>query len=279
MHRHRTVVPKYSSAHRFACLALYRALLRQCKDLPQTTPKLLPAQSHIRERFRRYRHLQSPSQTVNALKAGYEALDLLHSVSQGNKNDKDTLKKILFEAEAVKTHKTRVQDALAAARAPKEPSAKKLKTQETLRYQEETARRHPDATPILSRPRPDVSGRRRIPVLVNARGIPFLRIKKRQPKNLSGVIRSKLDRRWKMIERRDRLEPEILFGRDEDDWDSLTTGAEEETWATEPEVAAEQTQTWIKTSDSKKMLLAEAMWKVVLAERELAEKEKQAEEK
>lgn len=53
-------------------LALYRALLRRCNDLQRTAPELVSSQSHIQERFRKYKNLQSPSQTANALKAGYE---------------------------------------------------------------------------------------------------------------------------------------------------------------------------------------------------------------
>ncbi|KAL4881551.1 hypothetical protein BJY04DRAFT_188325 [Aspergillus karnatakaensis] len=274
---HRLVVPKFSSEHRFACLALYRALLRQCTNLPQTALELIAAQSHVRERFRRYRHLQSPSQTANALRAGYEALDLLHSATKGNKTSIRLISAILGEADSVKRRKQAVQDALAKARPVKEPSAKQRKIVENVRRQEMTAKRHPEAESILMRPRPAVSGRRRIPVLVNARGFPFLRIKKPQPKNLSGVLHSKLVRRQQFIDRRDRLEPEILFGHDEDKWDAMTTGSENTTWASEPTAALEDTRSWIKNSDKKKQALAEAMWKVVLAERDLAKKERQAE--
>ncbi|KAF7592757.1 hypothetical protein BBP40_012515 [Aspergillus hancockii] len=147
------------------------------------------------------------------------------------------------------------------------------KKDESRRLQEQTARRHPDATPILSRPHPIVSGRRRIPVLVNARGVPFLRIKKPQPKNLSGVIRTKLDKRWKLIERRDRLDLELLFAKDEDSWDTLTTSSELPTWAQGVEDALEAMNHQIQESDRKNKELAEAMWKVVLAERKLAAEE------
>lgn len=137
-----------------------------------------------------------------------------------------------------------------------------------------TARRHPDATPILSRPRPVVNGRRRIPVLVSARGIPFLRIKKPQPKNLSGVIRTKLDKRCRRIERREILGVDILFAKDEDDWDQLTLGRPEtETWAGEIKKALAEVSTQLKESDLKNKELAEAMWQVVLAERKLAAEE------
>ncbi|QMW40457.1 hypothetical protein G4B11_003737 [Aspergillus flavus] len=159
---------------------------------------------------------------------------------------------------------------------PKPLSRKQQRTKESRHLQDQTARRHPDATSILSRPRTVVSGKRRVPVLVNARGVPFLRIKKPQPKNLSGVIRSKLENRWSRIERRDRLDRELLFANDEDNWDALTTGPESDTWAKGVKDALGTLNQQLHDSDKKNMELAEAMWKVVLAERKLAaEEEKQ----
>jgi hypothetical protein len=111
-------------------------------------------------------------------------------------------------------------------------------------------------------------------VLVSARGIPFLRIKKPQPKNLSGVIRTKLDKRWRRIERREVLGVDILFAKDEDDWDQLTLGRQEtETWAGEIKEALAEVSTQLKESDLKNKELAEAMWQVVLEERKLAAEE------
>ena len=138
-----------------------------------------------------------------------------------------------------------------------------------------TARRHPDATPILSRPRPVVNGKRRVPVLVNARGVPFLRIKKPQPMNLSGVIRSKLDNRWKRVERRERLTDDSMLAEYEDLWDNLTVGREDVTWAKEVYDALKEVNTRIKESDVKNKQLADDMWNVVLAEHKLAEEERQ----
>ncbi|KAE8396521.1 hypothetical protein BDV23DRAFT_142910 [Aspergillus alliaceus] len=269
---YKSVVPKLSGVHRFACLALYRALLRQCANLPNTAPVLSTCKLLVQQKFHKYKKLQSPSQIVNSLKAGYEALDLLHLASQGSQRDIRRITKLLSDVQLVKQR----ESALQRERCKKEPkplSRKQQKTSDSRRFQEETARRHPEATPILSRPRPVVSGRRRVPVLVNARGVPFLRIKKPQPKNLSGVIRTKLEKRWKRIERRDRLDLELMFTRDEDVWDTLTTGSEEETWSGEVKGAIEALNRQIRDTDKKNMQLAEAMWNVVLAERKLAAEE------
>lgn len=154
-------------------------------------------------------------------------------------------------------------------------SPRQQKKEEAKHFQQTTAQRHPDATPILSRPRPVVSGRRRIPVLVNARGVPFLRIKKPQPRILSCVIRTKLEKRWRRVERRDRLDLNLLFARDEDLWDDLTIGRESETWIQAVNSSIQEVKKQLAESDKKNKELAEAMWKVVLAERELAAKEEQ----
>lgn len=157
---------------------------------------------------------------------------------------------------------------------PVKPLSKKEKRkQETRDFEKTTARRHPDATPILSRPRPVVSGKRRVPIFVNARGVPFLRIKKPQPMNLSGVIRSKLDNRWKRIERRDRLETASVIAEGEDLWDQMTLGQKEVSWANEVQSALKAVNDKIAESDAKNKKLAEDMWQVVLDERKLAAEE------
>lgn len=52
-------------------LALYRALLRQCSASPSHAPWHAETTSLVKQRFRKYQRLQSPSQVVNALNAGY----------------------------------------------------------------------------------------------------------------------------------------------------------------------------------------------------------------
>ncbi|KAL5365644.1 hypothetical protein BJX96DRAFT_15050 [Aspergillus floccosus] len=274
---HKLVVPKLSGAHRFACLALYRALLRQSAYLPSKTPELSTCKWLVQHRFRKYKGIQSPSQVANALRAGYEALDLFHSASLGNQRDINRITTLISENERIREQRAIRQRALSKANPPRPLSPRQRQKEESRRFQEQTARRHPDATSIFSRPRLIVNGRRKIPVLVNARGVPFLRIKKPQPKNLSGVIRTKLEKRWKRIERRDRLQLQLLFCKDEDYWDALTTepGAEQERWVDEVRKGLSEVNRQIQESDKKNKEISEAMWKVVLAERQLAAREQQ----
>ncbi|OXV07409.1 hypothetical protein Egran_04829 [Elaphomyces granulatus] len=270
---HKVVVPKRSGIHRFACLALYRALLRKCSRLPLTVASPVSVKFLVQYKFRRCRNIQSPSQVINALQAGYEAVDLLHSTSQGNESEIYRLQTLLSEGRSLRLLNASEHRELTNARCNKPLSALDKKKAESRRYQRATAYRHPNAQPILSRPRPVVSGRRRVPVLVSARGVPFLRIKKPQPKILSDVIRTKLDKRWNRILLRDRLQAELLLAKDEDDWDGLVGDETLPSWTSEIRVALEEVIEKIQGSDQKNKELAEAMWNVVLSERKLAEEE------
>lgn len=117
---------------------------------------------------------------------------------------------------------------------------------------------------------------RKVPVLVNARGIPFLRLKKPQPKNLSGVIRAKLEKRWDRIVLRDRLQVDLLFAEDEEAWDKLTnTGPKDRTpWTKDVKSALNDVCARIVETDRGNRDLSEKMWNIVLQERELVSKEK-----
>src|SRR5438034_6838294 len=86
----RFIPPLLSGAHRLACkslrgnplncslkgfflgLSLYHALLSQCSKLQFISPRVAEIRKLIRVQFRQYKNLQSPTQIVNSLKAGYE---------------------------------------------------------------------------------------------------------------------------------------------------------------------------------------------------------------
>ncbi|KAJ5297643.1 hypothetical protein N7508_007892 [Penicillium antarcticum] len=272
---HKVLVPSHSSAHRFACFALYRALLRQC-PATNTTSWQGESRSLVKKKFRRFQKLQSPSQTTNALKAGYEALDLLSSASGGNRRDTHQITTLLAQHKSQKEKHAAMQRKSGSVKPVKPLSDKKARKAESIRYQQETARRHPNATPVLSRPRPLGSlgdKIRKVPVLVNARGIPLLRFKKPQPRNLSDTLRKKLHNRWVWIMRRERLQLDILFAKDEDEWDRMTQTRERSTWVQPVQESLDDVCDKVIRWDMKNKENAESMWRVVLAERALAEEE------
>ncbi|KAJ5183618.1 hypothetical protein N7492_001234 [Penicillium capsulatum] len=271
---HKVVVPKNSGIHRFACLALYRALLRQCSASALAAPWRNETKSLVQNRFRRYQGLESPSQVSNALKAGYKTLDLLDSAMKGNKSDASRVNGILAQARMAQKDRMAAQREMNKTKPVKVLSPKQARKKENVRLAEATRRRHPNTASVLARPYPEVSGKRGVPVLVNARGVPFLRIKKPQPSNLGGVLRAKLEKRWKCIEARDRLYTDHLFAKDEDEWDGLTDAREHCKWTEEVSLAQSETFRRVRKFDHANKAMADKMWKVVLKERTLAAQER-----
>lgn len=72
---------------------------------------------------------------------------------------------------------------------------------------------------------------------------------------------------------RNRLKEDLLFARDEDLWDQLTNSTEPDSWCDAINFSIQEIIWQLREDDRKAHVLAEKMWKVVLAERELAEKE------
>ncbi|OJD14799.1 hypothetical protein AJ78_04887 [Emergomyces pasteurianus Ep9510] len=258
-------------------LSLYHALLSQSARLRFINLQPTEIQGIIKSNFHKYKDLQSPSQIANALKAGYEALDLLHSCAQKNLESIKRLESIVQRAFNLKNEIHKSREIQAAHHRPENRNthASRKRAEGRARRRPEALRPHPDTEPILSRPRPHVNGPRHVPVLVDARGIPFLRIKKPEPPSLSRTLRSKLDARWKKILRRDKLEDDIYIARQEDEWDRLVDKGDETRWESTVAACLDSTIKTIQHEDQKNKELAQKLWEVVLKERELAEKERE----
>ncbi|QKX55805.1 uncharacterized protein TRUGW13939_02903 [Talaromyces rugulosus] len=272
-----------SGVHRFACLSLYRALLRQSHRLPPTSTETENIRHLVRTKFDRYKGIQSPTRILHCLQAGYEALDLLHSACSENK---DSLARIqlLLQSSRSRTPTSTPKDENISTPV----SRRAEKRAENIEFQRQSRWTHPKVEPILSRPRPVVAGRRKVPVFVNARGVPFLRIKKPQPQILSQIIRQKHAYKDKLIERRNRLLLEYYFAKDEEDWDRILNGESitnathwskeplwlEGSWPESVWASFQQSNDDNYIYERKNLNLARELWQVVLDERELAEKEK-----
>lgn len=207
--------------------------------------------------------------------ARLKALDLLHSASEGNQNDIHRISSVVAESAALRKRDIPVQRAIAEAKRAIPKSPKRIRAEEAINYQEMTSKRYPDAIPILSRPRPVVSGKRRIPHFVNAGGMPMLRTKKPQSGFLSAVIRSKLKQRQRWFDRGETLRIDMTFAKDEDDWDKMTMPQDGKSWTSDTWESMQMLKVKIRERDIKNYELAEAMWQVVVRERELAAKENQ----
>ena len=218
-------VPHRSGVHRVAAIALYRALLTQCRALPLVQQRQgNELQNIVRNRFKQVRHESSPRWLKPRFQAGYEAIDYLDAAVAGDEGSKNYILDLLERA---------------PERVKKPPPVVIYKTlQRTIkkrnRASSESVERHgAEATvggmkpSVFDRPFPldELSGRRHVPVLFNAQGIPVLRIKKPQPQNLSSYINDRIEQRQKRHDLRHRIEDELEIAKLEDVWDQIVAEA------------------------------------------------------
>ncbi|KAF2496348.1 hypothetical protein BU16DRAFT_459841 [Lophium mytilinum] len=260
------LIPKRDPTHRIAAIALYRALLSQCAAAPIAHEIQSPLRNAIRNRFRDNRVLQSPRLLEIAFRAGYEAIDLLDAAVAGDADSTKTLESLVAELP-----NNLVRERKAPVKIPKED--RKPHILDCL---------PPGFKALEERPRPTVSGRRGIPKLASATGVPFLRFTKPQPRNLSRIIRQKLEDKIKRFE--DRVVHSnywLPLAQQEDAWDRLVMGRaradeSEPSWAEEHHVALREI---LRKSEEKKeeaTRLADLMADIVEKETELARAEELA---
>ncbi|KAK2733408.1 hypothetical protein FQN55_003368 [Onygenales sp. PD_40] len=271
------LVAKKSGVHRLACLSLYHALLTQCSRLRLINLKSPEIRNLIQQNFRKCKTLQSPSQIVNSLKAGYEALDLIHSCTQGNPESIGRLQRIIQQTAELKReiHQRRLVQGARHVPENRDTHASRKRANGRANRRPDARRPHPNRFPVLARPRPHVSGRRRVPIFVDAHGIPFLRIKKPQPPSLSRVILSKQLWRQQRFDRRDRLEDEVYHAQTEDAWDRITGQQDGVTWESPVADSVAWNIKSIDIENEKNFEHARKLWDIVLKERELARQEKE----
>jgi hypothetical protein len=291
-------------------LSLYRALLKQSSALhvvgsnehsPSKSSGVLS--SLVQFRFHQDRKLKSPTQIANGLKAGYEVLDLLHACNKNFPSALAQLKSLLESTAAQAEYTSAYRAALAAARSPTSPQ--KLSKIAHLRAiaTKANSTRYPWSKPVLERPLPldEIrGGKRRVPNLVSAQGIPFLRYSKPQPISLSRIIRQKQNRDQKKWTQLEGLKGDIVIAQWEDEWDEIVArqmaekhgrgkgklrsprdsdggeeaGGCEASWKHEMVVAEGELYRQIKESDRKNAEMGRKMWEIVVKERELAAQEK-----
>ncbi|MCJ1461667.1 hypothetical protein MMC07_000264 [Pseudocyphellaria aurata] len=148
---------------------------------------------------------------------------------------------------------------------------------------------HPNSKPVLSRPFANLTGRRHVPVLIDANGVPFLLLKKPQSPYLSRIIRNKLEMHQKQINRRAALEDQIVLAKGEDDWDRIMNSTfgkrcnDEITgsWAQESINALQQVKNMVRVRDHRTLEITNKMREIVEKEQTLAnmERDKRRKEK
>ena len=140
------------------------------------------------------------------------------------------------------------------------------------------AKPYPGAARTLARPFTNLSGRRHVPVLVNANRVPMLRIKKPQPPFLSRIIRDTANTRERRIVTADRLVSELPTAEDEDQWDEILHERYglplEEPWDREIRRSFYQSQKMQGGVIRKRIEITTKMYAIVEQEKALAKEEK-----
>jgi len=272
------LVPRHVSAHRISAIALYRALLHQCRAVPLPAQSQKELQNIVRNRCKQTIHLHSYQRLKLAFQAGYEAIEHLDAAVAGDEKSTSYIAGLLARAPAkVKADPPATAPSKSKNRAD-EAAAKAAKASSPPAFK--------PSTELLSRPRPlpQLSGRRHIPVLFNANHIPILRIKKPQPENLSGFIKNRVTQRQRRHDRRHWLTEQIEFAQYEDLWDDIVeretgvgdvNGDEDgPTWAEEFEISKMEVDLLIKQEGWKNAAMAKRMQEVVDREKEFYDKER-----
>lgn len=137
---------------------------------------------------------------------------------------------------------------------------------------------HPGAGKTLDRPLTTLSGRRRVPKLVNANRVPFLRLKKPQSPFVSRIIRDIIDTRERRISLAKRLEEQLPLAMHEDEWDKILFDhfglKESHLWTSELRLAINQNASLQAAAVQKRTDLAARMHAIVEQEKALALEEK-----
>ncbi|KZF22313.1 hypothetical protein L228DRAFT_283474 [Xylona heveae TC161] len=266
----RFLLPSQSGRHRFACLALYRALVRQCGRTPFPRDQQNSLRAIIAQEFQKKKDWQSIPLLRVAFQAGYEANDVLASSARGSVEGTSRILKLLHELGPSLIERP----SLSVTKSPDHtrPNGNKSKFHPPAPY--------PGASPVLSRPYKQISGRRHIPVLVNANGFPILRFKKPQSPFLSRILRQKITQRHRRVERMHALESMMQLANEEDEWDSLLQAQHgislmpESKWTREILFALMNTREVLKQQYEAIGALSARMLDIVEKEKELAAQEK-----
>ncbi|KAJ4412447.1 E2 ubiquitin-conjugating protein mms2 [Gnomoniopsis sp. IMI 355080] len=211
-------VPARDSRHRAACFALYRALLRQVPrisvpaDLTSRSDWIHPITYLIRSGFWRNRVDTSPRLVTSALQSGYRFLTILTRAQDASSAS---------HAEVVKFLRDR-QKAFPPPRPPPAAAPPKPCPTPLLTKVSEPGERPVYKSTVRPLPLSKISGgTRKVPVFVDAQGIPFLRIGKPESHSHANFLKRKAMRRQERITHFQELyEDRVQEASEEDQWEA-----------------------------------------------------------
>ncbi|KAH8888406.1 hypothetical protein GQ53DRAFT_748838 [Thozetella sp. PMI_491] len=280
------IIPSRSSRHRAACFALYRALLRLVPPIPLPPdvatglgPKN-PIKYQIRKAFARNKSDISLRLVIASLQSGYNFLSVLKAARDTKSPEYASILAFLHKNKA---DVLAFREAAALAPSPPAllPGTIPLLTKLPPLPGSTVPRYEPTRRPLpLSQIK---GGVRKVPHLGASGGVPFLRLGKPQSPRLSRIIRQKLMMHQKRINTQHRLADEMMTdAKLEDDWDGLMRrlgvrdGLADRTTFSEPvEKALQEVGELFQKDLDDRVARGEALWKLVLEERALAQKEAQ----
>jgi len=215
-----------------------------------------------------------------AFRSGYTALDLLDASVAGYRVSTARILELV----------ERMPDSLKQApQAPQKHNPPKVKNEKHYPTAEEFKFEN-----IFPRPEGTVKGPRKVPFLVHATGLPFVRWKKPQPENVTRLLQTKIVKRQRRLDDLDAIENQLgPMATLEDNWDSLVKRLKkEESGKNQNTCVLEVDDQWsgsfkqdifeyegqlrrmFHETDSRSIQLAKRFTAIVLKERELAEKER-----
>ncbi|KAL8633568.1 hypothetical protein Q9189_000721 [Teloschistes chrysophthalmus] len=191
--------------------ALYRALKRRSRlVLPNESANLF--RKHLVKSFRSSAKARNHEVIRTALNTGYGVLnDLAH-----------TKISVLRQLAELTRLRESPSESRSKDRIPSQPQ--QIDPGRSPKPRSDDGRRwpHPDAKRVLDGlPLPPLEHHYRVPTVVNANHLPFLRYKKPQSPFLSHMIREKTRERLKRVDRTQALEKTMAFAEDEDQWDRI----------------------------------------------------------
>lgn len=276
-------IPIRNGPHRIAAIALYRALLTQCRAAPFDRVQQDELQNIVRNRFKQARHSRSTRLLNISFQAGYEGIDQLDAAVAGDDVSRQYIGEMLERAPA----KIKLPPALPQSTTKVQKAAEPVEDNEQVSLPKIS---------LFDRPIPleKLSGKRHIPVLFNANHIPVLRVKKPQPASLSRFLRQRIEQRQNRHDRRWKLYSENELAAREDEWDDLVgatdvipktrtlseamnarpTQRQEPKWTQAVEEAIKEVQGQLEEEREKNRIMAEKMQAVVDRETEIFEKER-----
>ncbi|GKT67614.1 DNA repair protein [Colletotrichum tofieldiae] len=231
-------IPARSSRHRVACIALYRALVREARAIPLPDDVLRkgtqnPIPRLVKKAFGRNRTETSYRIVFSALGTGYNFLNLFKAAQTPNSKEHSQIIAHLREK------KLRDAKSEAGKPPPRPPRPEKPKWPPLLQRTSKDDEPPTYISPRFPVPRENLTGARRVPhVAITAEGIAFLRQKKLQDHSVALYVQQKTRiKRRTMDLLLSSMREDMPWAADEDRWEEIVkkemqAARRQETWET-----------------------------------------------